>query len=592
MVDAAGNARRAWSRRDLLGAAAAGGTAALAGAAGLAPAGADEPAPVPAAGLDRATLAAAERVQGVAFTEVQRDLMLEELTEQRDGLVQARAVPLDNGVAPAFHFDPQPFAPDRFTANLVAVPRVPEVAPSPGSEEEIAFAPLGHLARWLASRRISALELTRLCLDRLRRFDPVLHCVVTLTEERALESARRADRELDAGRWRGPLHGVPWGAKDLIAVPGSPTTWGTPPYREQRRPELATVVERLDAAGAVLVGKLAVGELAWGDVWFGGQCRNPWRPEQGSSGSSAGSAAAVAAGLVPFALGTETWGSIVSPCRRCGTTGLRPTFGRVSRHGVMALAWTFDKVGVIGRGARACGWVLGAIAGQDPRDPSTVDRGFDPDPQMDIAGLRVGVVEPLFAGEYAAGDEESRALDRAMIATLDRLGVELVPLELPALPIEPLAALIGAEAGAAFDELTLSGGVDAMVRQTRDAWPNSFRAARFLSAVDYLRLQRIRTLLVERHERRLRELALDAYLAPALGLDLLLTNLTGHPAIVVRNGFRADGTPSAITLTGRLYGESRLLALAEALETAAGFRERRPPLAAAAASAASAAPAD
>lgn len=567
-----------WSRRALLGAAAAGGTAALAEAAGLAPAEAAEPAA--AAGLDRATLAAAERVQGIAFTDAQRDLMLQDLSEQLAGLAQAREVPLDNGVAPAFHFDPQPFAPDHFTANLVAVPRVPEAAPPPGSEEEIAFAPLGRLARWLASRQISAVELARISLDRLRRFDPLLHCVVTLTEDRALEAARRADLELDAGRWRGPLHGVPWGAKDLLAVPGYPTTWGTPPYREQRRPELAAAVERLDAAGAVLVGKLAVGELAWGDVWFGGQCRNPWRPEQGSSGSSAGSAAAVAAGLVPFALGTETWGSIVSPCRRCGTTGLRPTFGRVSRHGVMALAWTFDKVGVIGRGARACGWVLGAIAGRDPRDPSTVERGFDPDPQLDVAGLRVGVVEQLFAGEYPAGDEDSRALDRAMIETLAGLGVELVPLALPELPIEPLAALIGAEAGAAFDQLTLSGGVDAMVRQTRDAWPSSFRAARFLSAVDYLRLQRIRTLLLESHERRLSDLGLDAYLAPALGPDLLLTNLTGHPAVVVRSGFRADGTPSGITLTGRLYGESRLLALAEALEQAAGVRDRRPLLAA------------
>lgn len=571
---------RGLSRRRLLGAAAAGGGLALVDPLGL---GAPSAAAAGAADarLDRAAVACAERVQGVAFTDAQRDLMLEDLDEQLGLLGQVRELELDNAVAPAFHYDPRPFASSAFSVRLVQAPPRPAAVAPPGSEEEIAFAPVETLAGWLASRQLSSTELTRLCLDRLRRFDPLLRCVVTLTEERALEAARRADAELAAGRYRGPLHGVPWAAKDLIAVPGHPTTWGTPPYREQARPELATVVRKLDEAGAVLVAKLAVGELAWGDVWFGGQTRNPWQPEQGASGSSAGSAAAVAAGLVPFALGTETWGSIVSPARRCGATGLRPTFGRISRHGVMTLAWTLDKVGVLARSARSCAWVLAALAGADPLDPSSVDRDFDSDPQIAPAGLRVGVVEALFAGEYAAGDEASRALDRAMLDLLAGLGVELVPLALPALPIEPLSALIGAEAGAAFDRLTLSGGVDAMVRQTRDAWPNVFRAARFLSAVDYLRLQRIRTLLVEQHERRLGELRLDAYVAPALGLDLLLTNLTGHPAVVVRNGFRADGTPSGITLTGRLYGESALLALAEAVEAAAGFRARRPALVAA-----------
>ncbi len=568
---------RALSRRRLLGAAAAGSGLALADRLGLG--GAPAIAAEETAGLDRATVAAAERVQGVAFTDAQRDLLLPDLDEQLGQIAAARGVPLDNAVAPAFHFDPQPFATDSWQVGFVpAPPRLPTLPP-PASAEEIAFAPVERLAGWLSGRQLTSVELTRLCLDRLRRHDPILHCVVTLTEERALEAARRADAELAAGRWRGPLHGIPWGAKDLIAVPGHPTTWGTPPYRDQVRPELATVVRRLDEAGAVLVAKLAVGELAWGDVWFGGQTRNPWRPDQGSSGSSAGSAAAVAAGLVPFALGTETWGSIVSPARRCGATGLRPTYGRISRQGVMALAWTFDKVGVLARSARSCGWVLAALAGADPLDPSAVERGFDPDPQLPVEGLRVGVAEALFAGEYRAGDEESRALDRALLERLRALGVELVPFALPELPIEPLAALIGAEAGAAFDELTLSGGVDAMVRQTRDAWPNAFRAARFLPAVDYLRMQRIRTLLVREHERRMADLRLDAYAAPALGVDLLLTNLTGHPAVLVRNGFRADGTPSGLTLTGRLYGETRLLVLAEALEAAAGFRERRPPLA-------------
>jgi Asp-tRNA(Asn)/Glu-tRNA(Gln) amidotransferase A subunit family amidase len=567
---------RALSRRRLLGAAAAGGGLALADQLGLgaAAAGAAETA----TGLDRAAVAAAERIQGVAFTDAQRDQLLPDLDEQLGQIAAARGVPLDNAVAPAFHFDPQPFATGDWQVHLVPAPPRPAIPPPPASEEEIAFAPIDRLAGWLAGGQLTSTGLTRLCLDRLRRHDPLLRCVVTLTEERALEAARRADAELAAGRWRGLLHGIPWGAKDLIAVPGQPTTWGTPPYRDQVRPELATVVRRLDEAGAVLVAKLAVGELAWGDVWFGGQTRNPWKPEQGSSGSSAGSAAAVAAGLVPFALGTETWGSIVSPARRCGVTGLRPTYGRISRHGVMALAWTFDKVGVLARSARSCAWILAALAGADPLDPSAVDRDFDPDPRLPVAGLRVGVAEALFAGDYRAGDEESRALDRAMLDRLAALDVELVPFALPELPIEPLAALIGAEAGAAFDELTLSGGVEAMVRQTRDAWPNVFRAARFLPAVDYLRMQRIRTLLVRDHERRMADLRLDAYVAPALGVDLLLTNLTGHPAVLVRNGFRADGTPSGITLTGRLYGESRLLLLAEALEAAAGFRDRRPAL--------------
>ena len=546
--------------------------------------------------ITAAALAEAERLIGLELTEEERALMLDGLAELREDYAAIRTVPLANEIPPAFRFDPEAAA-GRIAARgaeeparaAVAppepsrrpAPAEPAALPEPTSREELAFQPLAVLARLVESRRLRSIELTRIYLERLRRHDPVLHCVVHMTEERALAQAEQADREIAAGHYRGPLHGIPWGAKDLLAVAGYPTTWGATPFRDQVIPVDATVVRRLDQAGAVLVAKLAVGALAWGDVWFGGQTRNPWNPEQGSSGSSAGSASAVAAGLVGFAIGTETYGSIVSPAFRCGATGLRPTFGRVSRHGVMALSWTLDKVGPLCRLAEDCALVLDAIAGADGQDPSAVDRPFGWAPGLDPRRLRVGWVPELFEEPLPedASDlaREQRRLDLATLDALRALGIELVAVELPDRPVGALSLILTAEASAAFDELTRSGRDDLLVRQEENAWPNVFRQGRMIPAVEYVQASRIRTLLARDMEALFARV--DAYVTPAYGgSNLLLTNLTGHPMIALPNGFRSDGTPGSITLTGALWGEAAILTLAEAYQRATDHHTRHPEL--------------
>ena len=534
--------------------------------------------------ITRETLAAAETLAGIELTESERDLALAGLEELRRDYLKLRDVPLDNSVAPALRFDPEVAG---------ALSRLPaparrlspdRAAALPDDEEAIAFLPAVSLGRHLRSRRISSRELTRLYLDRLKRFDPLLHCVITLTEERALEAAARADAELERGVWRGPLHGVPWGAKDLLAVAGYPTTWGAGPYREQVIDEDATVVRRLDDAGAVLVAKLTLGELAWGDVWFGGTTRNPWRPEQGSSGSSAGPAAATAAGLVGFSIGSETWGSIVSPSSRCGVTGLRPTFGRVSRHGAMALSWSMDKLGPMGRSVEDCALVFEAIHGADGLDPTAVDRPFAWDAGLDLSKLRIGYLRSLFEREPEPDEDEDPARAREAhvfeLAALDALraiGLELSPVELPELPVGSLSFILSAEAAAAFSELTLGNRDDELARQVDQAWPNELRKARTIPAVEYLQANRVRTLAMRETARALAEV--DVVVAPSFtGDTLLLTNLTGHPAVVVPDGFTADGTPSSITFLGRLYGEAETLAVARAYQEATGFHLRHPSL--------------
>jgi Asp-tRNA(Asn)/Glu-tRNA(Gln) amidotransferase A subunit family amidase len=349
------------------------------------------------------------------------------------------------------------------------------------------------------------------------------------------------------------------------------------PFREQRIDEDATVVSRLAAAGAVLVAKLTLGELAWGDVWFGGMTRNPWNPEQGSSGSSAGSAAATAAGAVGFAIGSETLGSIVSPCTRTGATGLRPTFGRVSRHGAMALSWSMDKLGPICRSVEDCALVLDAVRGSDGHDPSVIDAPFAWDPARDVRQLRVGYVPALFEGPPPEGREEQHAHDLATLEVLRGLGITLRPFELPSLPVAPLSLILTAEAAAAFDDLTRSGRDDQLVRQIAQAWPNVFRLAQTIPAVSYIQANRIRSMLIAEMHRLMADL--DAYVVPTYGgTNLLLTNLTGHPSVVLPNGFRKDGTPTSITFLGRLFGESEALLLAKAYQDATGFHLRRPPL--------------
>lgn len=538
--------------------------------------------------ITKAMLGQAEWISGLEFTDEKRELMLKGVNDTLASYAKLRAVAVDNGVPPALGFHPAPFAPANSGEGRGAVEVTEEAAGQPTSEEDLAFAPLTELAALLRHRKVSSVELTRLYLERLRRYDPVLRCVITRTDELALKQAERADRDIAAGRYRGPLHGIPWGAKDLLAVPGYRTTWGAMPYKEQVRGEKATVVARLEEAGAVLVAKLSLGALAWGDVWFDAKTKNPWNPEQGSSGSSAGSASATAAGLVGFSLGTETWGSIVSPSTRCGCTGLRPTFGRVSRYGAMALAWSMDKIGPLCRSVEDCALVFGAIHGADGLDPSVADRPFHWPGRRDVRSLRVGYVEALFEedrSERAEKEEQKARLrewqeyDRRTLKVLGELGLEPVPIKLPdSYPVQALSFILTAEAAAAFDELTRNGRDDLLVRQVVNAWPNVFRRGQLIPAVEYIRANRIRTLVLEEMERVMADV--DVFVAPSFGGDhLLLTNLTGHPAVVLPNGFRtSDGTPTSITFTGRLYGETEVLSVAHAYQQATDFHLKRPPL--------------
>ena len=531
----------------------------------------------------------AEWVSGLDLPDDQRALMVEGVNGLLSDFAKLRAVPVDNAVPPAWRFATTAADDEHAARRDTTVGFKPDRhALRPATDDDLAFAPLATLAALLRARKVSSVELTRLYLARLRRFDPLLECVVTLTEKLALEQAERADREIASGHWRGPLHGVPWGAKDLIAVAGYPTTWGSKPYKDQVRPETATVARRLADAGAVLVAKLALGELAMGDVWFGGQTRNPWNPAEGSSGSSAGPASATAAGLVGFAVGSETLGSIVSPCTRCGATGLRPTFGRVSRHGAMALSWTMDKLGPIARSVEDCALVFAAIHGADGVDPTAVDRPFRWPLDRDPRTLPVGYVEAAFEEDRTKGVEkeedrvrlrEWQAFDRRTLATLREFGFTLAPVKLPAdLPLDSLRFILQAEAAAAFDELTRSGRDALMTRQTANAWPNLFRRAQLVPAVEYIRANRVRTLLMRAMDQATADV--DVYVCPSYGSgNLLLTNLTGHPAVVLPNGFRAsDGTPTSITFTGRLFGEAELLAVAHAYQQATPYHRHHPPL--------------
>lgn len=530
-------------------------------------------------------LKGAEQLAGLEFTDDERELMLKGLEDLRKDYEALREVPVDNSVPPALQFQPE--LPGMALPNRPLVSRRsrPRVTGRPASDSELAFLPVSELGNLVRTRAVTSEELTLLYLDRLKTFDPKLHCVITFTEERALEQARRADREIAEGIWRGPLHGIPWGAKDLLAVRGYPTTWGAKPFENQVIDEDATVVRMLDGAGAVLVAKLTLGALAWGDVWYGEMTRNPWNTEQGSSGSSAGPGSATAAGLVGFSIGSETWGSIVSPSTRCGVTGLRPTYGRVSRHGAMALSWSMDKLGPMCRSVEDCALVFDAIQGADGLDLSAVERPFVWDAEFDVKQLRVGYLASDFDRELEFGDDESeedrararewKAIDLQTLEIVRSLGIQLVPIELPDLPVSALSFILSAEAGAAFDDLTRSGRDDLMVRQIEDAWPNVFRQARMIPAVEYIQANRVRTLLMREMERILE--GVDCWVAPSFGGDnLLLTNLTGHPAVVVPNGFATDGTPTSVTFNGRLFGESEILALARTYQEATGFHSRHP----------------
>jgi len=521
--------------------------------------------------VTRGAIEAAEKIIGLEFTPAERDSMIDDVADNLESYVKLRSVPIDNSVPPALWFDPRPVgwtAPVK-RARFALGP--PERTAVPEDPEDLAFYTVRDLGELIRKRKITSTELTKLYLARLKEHGPKLECVITLTEERALRQAKRADEEIAAGKYRGPLHGIPYGAKDLLAVEGYKTTWGAMPYKDQVIDQNATVIRKLDEAGAVLLAKLTLGALAWGDVWYGGMTRNPWNLEEGSSGSSAGPAAATAAGLVPFAIGTETWGSIVSPSTRCGTTGLRPTFGRVSRTGAMALSWSMDKIGPICRTAEDCAIVFKAILGPDGTDPSVIDMPFEYRPHADFGKLRIGYTKSLFDADY-----DNRTRDAATLEVLERLGARLVPIELPNYPVESLAFVLNAEAAAAFDDLTRSNRDDLMVRQIKAAWPNVLRSSRFIPAVEYIQANRVRTMVIREMGNIMSEI--EVYVAPSFGGDnLLLTNLTGHPCVVVPNGFDDKGSPVSITFVGRLFDEGTLLAVAKAYQDATDFHKKHPP---------------
>ncbi|PPK88856.1 Asp-tRNA(Asn)/Glu-tRNA(Gln) amidotransferase A subunit family amidase [Neolewinella xylanilytica] len=516
---------------------------------------------------------AAAAVLGIDFLDdAEIELMMDDLEDNLAAFDTIGKMEIPNGLSPALVFNPV-LRPEQLPADTsVTAPATPPevLSVDGGNINGLEWATVEQLAGLIYNRKITSRELTEFFLARLKEHDPTLHCVITLTEERALAKADEMDAELAAGNYRGYLHGIPYGAKDLLAAEGYPTTWGAKPYEGQTIDEDAAVIEQLDAAGAVLCAKLSMGALAWGDVWFGEKTRNPWNVEQGSSGSSAGSASAVAAGLVPFAIGTETLGSIVSPSTVCGTTGLRPTFGRVSRHGAMALSWSMDKIGPITRSATDAGLVLAAIAHYDPRDAHAIRAGFQFElPENSTRPTRVGYLKRNFAGDYDFAANDSAALE-----TLRELGYELVEIELPDAP--DIGFILNVEAAAAFESLTRSGDDALLTRQVRNAWPNAFRTAHFVPAVAYLQANRLRRDLMEDMDALFTEHDIDVYVNPSWNSSsLFITNMTGHPSITVPNGMY-EGTPTSITFTGRLFDEQKLVNVASSYQDVTPWDERHP----------------
>lgn len=511
-------------------------------------------------------LEAAARVAGLEFSEEEIKLMLSEVRERLaayDGLrerdqpnawIPAESFsPLQPGIAPVLHEFP--------SEGGVATSEVVR----PESEAELCLLSIPELGTLLRNGELNCVELAEIYLDRLEQLDEVLHCVISLTRERALAQAAERDAELARGVDRGPLHGIPWGAKDLLAVAGTRTTWGAAPFSEQVLDETASVVKRLDEAGAVLIAKLSLGALAMGDVWFDGRTRNPWNTSQGSSGSSAGPASAVVSGGVGFAIGSETLGSIVSPSVRCGVSSLRPTFGRVPRTGAMTLSWTMDKLGPMCRNAAGAALVLQAISGPDGADPTALDQPLPDCSGLSLEGLRCGV---------PAGLRRTGALGQ-VLAQLEAMGVELVEISLPDYPVGAMLITLTAEAATAFDELTRSGQDDELTRQVRSAWPTTFRAARLIPAVEYLRAQRLRSQLCVDLSKVLE--SVDFLVHSPFGAGLLsMTNLTGQPTFVAPVFTSELGAPDAICFTGRLFDDAFILAIAQRWQEAAGHPLRHP----------------
>jgi Asp-tRNA(Asn)/Glu-tRNA(Gln) amidotransferase A subunit family amidase len=547
--------------------------------------------------VSAATFAEAEKLVQIEMIAADRATAASNWREQMAPLYERRTGPrkiaLEPALAPATQWNPVlPGMRISQRDGGVFVRSIDPHRPLPENDEEIAFAPVWQLSRWIESRQITSTRLTEIYLSRLERFDPKLHCVITLTREHALAQAKAADAEIAAGHYRGPLHGIPWGAKDLLDTAGISTTYGAEPYRNRVPAEDSAVVKRLNDAGAVLVAKLSLGALALNDIWFGGQTMNPWLLEEGSSGSSAGPAASVAAGLVGFAIGSETGGSIISPSMRCGVTGLRPTYGRVPRTGAMTLCWSLDKLGPMARSVEDTILVLNSISGPDPGDVASVPSTLSFNAGASVKGLRVGYF-PAWMKEAPATE-----IDRSALETVKKLGMIPVEVAIPDWPYDSLNLILFAEGAAAFEELALSGGLDELKAQVPDAWPNCFRQSRFLSAVDFVQADRLRRKVAQEMARVFSEV--DLLLVPSLRDEMLvITNNTGHPSLTLRAGFvevseaRSDWAPDpkhplpkfnprrrvpyGVTLIGRLFDEGTLAQTGLALEKAFAVVSEHPP---------------
>jgi Asp-tRNA(Asn)/Glu-tRNA(Gln) amidotransferase A subunit family amidase len=513
----------------------------------------------------------ASKILGLSFSDAESDSMITELEDLRKSTIAIRKVALDNSVAPALNFNPIPVGyqfPDQTSGFKLGPLKKTSL---PANREELAFYSVRELADLIKNRKITSVELTQFFIERLKKYNSKLLNVVSFTEERAMKQATLADAEIKAGKYRGVLHGIPFGVKDLLSTKDYKTTWGSVPYKDQLIATDATVVKRLEAAGAVLIAKLTLGELAMGDVWFGGKTRNPWDLNRGSSGSSAGSASAVSAGCLPFAIGSETLGSIVSPSTECGVSGLRPSFGRISKHGAMALSWSMDKLGPIARTVEDCALVFQAVYGSDGQDLSVINAPFNYDGSKKLKGLRVGYLEKDFQRKYA-----NRVNDSLTLAKLKELGAELVPIQLPQMPYNDLVIILSAECGAAFQDLVISGKDDLLVMQNKNAWPNTFRGAQFISAATYINANRVRTLLIQQIHEQIK--GLDLYISPSFGANLTASNLSGHPSVVLPNGFNSKGLPASITFMGQLFGEGKLLQAAQAYQQSTDFHKKHPQL--------------
>jgi Asp-tRNA(Asn)/Glu-tRNA(Gln) amidotransferase A subunit family amidase len=527
-------------------------------------------------GINNVTITEAQKLMGLGFDTMEQRLMADNLDRNLRYYEMLRKKDLENSVPYALIFRPLegsiPDAHDKTEWDLTL-----NNIKRPEREVDIAFMTVSGLSELIRTRQISSVELTGIYIKRIKQYNDTLLCCVTLTEELALRQAAKADKEIAEGRYRGPLHGIPYGIKDLFAVPGYKTTWGAGPYEMQVIDETATVVKKLEEAGAVLVAKLSMGALAMGDLWFGGRTRNPWNTKLGSSGSSAGSASAASAGLVAFAIGTETVGSIVSPSRQCGVTGLRPTFGRVSRYGAMTLSWTMDKVGPICRSAEDCAIIFNIIRGEDPKDLSAVDRPFNFNPGISLNVLKGGYFKGAFDTTYD-NRYSVRQNDLDVLSMFNKMGVELKPVDLffRDIPVNALNLILNAEAAAAFDDLTRSNRDSLLTNQGKGAWPNIFRSARFIPAVEYIQANRYRYLLAQQMEKVMKEF--DFVITPIYGGNILLiTNLTGHPCVTVPNGFTREGIPTSISFIGNLYDEATILAVAHFFQKATGFNKMHPP---------------